>query len=98
MYNNPNLYLVTINVYPNSGQIPSIRSKDIEWKRNSDKNHGPSRAITLLLFDENLRLIIPTSILSISMHMQNLIKFHQFVIKILNANEILTKIMAHQGS
>ena len=51
--NNPNIDLVNINAHPNSGQIPSIRSKDIERIRNSDKNHGSSRTITLLLFDEN---------------------------------------------
>ena len=30
--------------------------------------------------------------LSISMHMQNLAKFHQFVLKVLSRNEILTSI------
>ena len=50
---NLNLDLVSINVYPKFGQIPSNRSKDIERKRNSDKYHGSSRAITLLLFNEN---------------------------------------------
>ena len=35
--NNANLDLVNINVYSKFGQIPSIRSKDIERKRNSDK-------------------------------------------------------------
>ena len=51
--NNPNLDLVNINEYPKFVQIPSIRSKDIGRKRNSDKNHRSSRAITLLLFDKN---------------------------------------------
>ena len=51
--NDPNIDLVNINTYPNSDQTPSIRSKHIERKQNSDKNHGTSRAITLLLFDEN---------------------------------------------
>ena len=49
----PNLDLVNINAYKKFGQIPSNRSKDIERKRNSDKYHGSSRAITLLLFNEN---------------------------------------------
>ena len=35
--NNPNIDLVNINAYPNCDQIPSICSKDIERKRNSDK-------------------------------------------------------------
>ena len=51
--NNPNLDPVNINANPNFGQIPSIRSKEIERKRNSYKNYGSSRAITLLLFDGN---------------------------------------------
>ena len=50
---NPSLDLININVYPKFGQISSIRSEDIERKRNSDKNHRSSRAITLLLFDGN---------------------------------------------
>ena len=33
--------------------------------------------------------------LSISMHMQNYGKFHQFVLKILNGNEILTSLKGH---
>ena len=45
--NNPNLDLVNINAYPKFGQIPSIRSIAIERKRNSDKNHGLSRAINV---------------------------------------------------
>ena len=52
-YTNPNLDLININVYPKFGQISSICSEDIERKRNSDKNHRSSRAITLLLFDGN---------------------------------------------
>ena len=39
--NNPNLDLVNINVYIKSGEILSICSQDIEWKRNSDVNQGP---------------------------------------------------------
>ena len=50
---NPNLDLVNIDAYLRFGQIPSIRSIDIERKRNSDKNHGSSRVITLLQIDEN---------------------------------------------
>ena len=39
--NNPNLDLVNINAYAKFGQIPSIRSQDIERKRNLTKimNH-----------------------------------------------------------
>ena len=49
MRNNRNLDLVITNAYPKCDQIPSV-----------DKNHGSSRAITLLLFDENWCLITPT--------------------------------------
>ena len=40
-YNNPSLHVVSINAYAKLGQIPSIRSQDIERKRNSDINQGP---------------------------------------------------------
>ena len=40
MHNNPNLDLVNVNAYAKFDQIPSIRSPDIEPKRNSDNNHG----------------------------------------------------------
>ena len=39
--NNPKLDLVNIDVHTKFGQILSIRSQDIEWKRNSDVNQGP---------------------------------------------------------
>ena len=45
--------LVNYNAYPNFGQSPSIFYKDIEWKRNSDKNDRPSRDITMLQIDEH---------------------------------------------
>ena len=35
--------------------------------------------------------------LSISMHKQNLAKFHQFVLKVLSWNEILTSIKGHNS-
>ena len=38
---NPNLDLVNANVYTNFGQILSIGSQDIEWKRNSNIIQGP---------------------------------------------------------
>ena len=58
--NNPNIDLVNENVYPKFGQISSIRSKDIERKGNSDKNHGSSRALTMLQIDKNYHLTSPT--------------------------------------
>ena len=37
---NPNLDIVNINAHTKFGQILSIRSQDIGWKRHSDINHG----------------------------------------------------------
>ena len=39
--NYPKLDLVNVDVHTNFGQILSIRSQDIERKRNSDVNQGP---------------------------------------------------------
>ena len=39
--NNPKLDLVNVDVYTKFGRILSIRSQDIERKRNSDLNQGP---------------------------------------------------------
>ena len=39
--NNPKLDLVNVDVHTKFGQILSIRSQDIEWKRNSDVDQGP---------------------------------------------------------
>ena len=39
--NNPKLDLVNVDVYTKFGRILSIRSQDIERKRNSDVNQGP---------------------------------------------------------
>ena len=39
--NNPKLDLVNVDVHTKLGQILSIRSQDIERKRNSDVNQGP---------------------------------------------------------
>ena len=44
---------------------------------------------------ENWRVTIPTWILS--MHMQNLVKFHLFVLKILSGNKILTEIKGYNS-
>ena len=41
MDNNPKLDLVNDDMHTKFGQILSIRSQDIERKRNSDVNQGP---------------------------------------------------------
>ena len=38
---NPKLDHVNVDVHTKFGQILSIRSRDIEWKRNSEVNIGP---------------------------------------------------------
>ena len=38
VWNNPNVELVNINEQIKFGQILSIISHDIEWKRNSEQN------------------------------------------------------------
>ena len=38
---NPKLDHVNVDVHTKFGQILSIRSRDIEWKQNSDVNQGP---------------------------------------------------------
>ena len=43
--NNSKLDLVNITANAKFGQIPSIHSQVIEWKQNSDKNRGSSKAI-----------------------------------------------------
>ena len=40
--NNPRLYLVNVDAHKKIGKILSICSQDIERKRNSDVNQGPS--------------------------------------------------------
>ena len=39
--NNPRLDLVNVDVHTKFGRILSMRSQDIEQKRNSDVNQGP---------------------------------------------------------
>ena len=39
--NNPNLDLVNMNAYIKFGEILSIYSQAIEWKRNFGINQGP---------------------------------------------------------
>ena len=54
MYNNPNLDLgVNINAQTKFGQILSIGSQVIEWKRNSEQIGHQSTVITLLQICKN---------------------------------------------
>ena len=74
--NNPNLGLVNINEYTQFGQILSISSQDIEWKRieilnkilTSVKGHN---SVT------NVRKMMCSNP-NLDLHRQNLVKFYQF--------------------
>ena len=56
-----------------------------------------SRAITQLKNNEKQFAILLTYILSISMHLQNVIKIHQLVHKIMSKNEISISIKGHNS-
>ena len=56
-----------------------------------------SRATTLLKMNEKYCSIIQIYILSISMHIQNLIEIHKLIHKILSMNKILTSIKGHNS-
>ena len=70
--NNPNLDIVNINAHANFGHILSIRSQDIERKRNSEKqseiSQGPYLYITdvrkMMCNNPNLVLLKNTSFCS----------------------------------
>ena len=65
------------------------------WKQNSDINQGPY--ISPLNNNEKKNVIVLTYILSISMHLQNFIKIHQLVHKILSINKISISIKGHNS-
>ena len=52
----PKLNLVNVDVHTKFGQILSICSQDIERKRNSDINHGPSIKILRKMAGNNPKL------------------------------------------
>ena len=56
-----------------------------------------SRAITLLKLNEKYCSIIQIYILSISMHIQNLIEIHKLIHKLLSINKILTSNKGHDS-
>ena len=87
LFNHPNLYLVNINAYTKFDRNPQINSQDIEHKQNSDVNQGPK--ITCIYYT--------TWNLYISMHKQNFIKIHPFVLKILRKKHIFTSIKGYNS-
>ena len=103
--NNPKLDLVNVDVHTKFGRILSMRSQDIERKRNSDVNQSRanSNSVKILLS----KILIGNEILvnnpkldpklSMLMCIQNLVGFCQCVLKILSGNEILTLIKGHNS-
>ena len=78
--------------------IYKILSKSINWSTRywaKMKFQHQSRAISLLKMNENYYSIIQIYILTISMHIQNLIEIHKLIHKILSINKILTSIKIH---
>ena len=90
MCNNADLDFVNINAYAKSGHNPSICSQDFERKQSADLLKDHNSVINLWKLGCNN----PNSI---SMQIQNLAKFHQFILKILSGNEILTSIKGHNS-
>ena len=86
--NSPNWDLVIINAHTKLGQILSISSLRY-WTETKFwiKFCYQYRAITLLKFCEKWCVKIPIYILSISMHIQNLVKFYRVVLEILSGNK-----------
>ena len=89
-----NMDPVFINAYTKFYQTSTICSEDIFRKKTFLYY---SRAITLLKMNEKSCSIIQTYILSISMHIQNLIEIHKFIHKILSINKILMPIKGHNS-
>ena len=82
-----NLDLVKVNAYAKFDKIPSICSLDIERKKKILMlTKGNNFVVNLPKCTSNY----PYSTWLRSMHMQNLIKFHGLVYKILSLNIILT--------
>ena len=82
LFNHPNIHLVNINAYTKFERNPQNNLQDIEHKLI----WRGSRAITLLKIDQKQRALATTWILYISMHIQNFIKIHPFLLKILRKN------------
>ena len=77
-----------------SKSIFTIDSPDIEHKRNFDINQGP---ITVLKMTENYCSIIQIYILSITLHIQNVIEIHKLIHKVLSINKTLMSTKGHKS-
>ena len=83
---NHNLGLVKNDAYIKFCKIQSICSQDIERKHNSDINQGP---LLCYEFAKNDRQQSQPGSCKLSMHIENMVNFRPFVLKILSGNEIL---------
>ena len=110
--NNPNLDSVKVEVHTKFGQVLSMRSQDIEQKKKSDfiqrpylhqnfaKHDGSqskARSTPSKFCQNKWRVTIPSQILSVLMCIQNLVRFCEFILKILSGNKILMSIKARNS-
>ena len=94
-----NLYL-SLPTFCQYQCIYKILSKSINWSTRYwaiTKFQDQSRAVTLLKMNEEYCSINQIYILSISMHIQNLIEIHKLIHNILCINKILTSIKSHNS-
>ena len=91
MCNNPILDLVNINAFIKFVKFYQFVIKIFSGNENLTSLKGHN-SVT------NLRKIIPTLILSISMHIQNFVKLYQLVLKILSGIEIITLVKSHNSN
>ena len=94
MCNNPKLDLVNVDGHRKIGQIMSICSQGTEGTRNSGVNQGPKLCQK---FAKNDRQQSQAKILSMLMCIQILVRFCQFIHKILSGNKILTSIKGNNS-
>ena len=88
--NNPKLDLINMNAYIKFSENLSICSKDIERKRNSGVNQGPYFWYKCPNNDVLQSQSRSCKKMSISMHIQNSVKFYKVILKILIGNEMMT--------
>ena len=87
-YSIPNLARVHINAYTKFGQTLSVGPKGIELKQFSDIKQRPNYVTN----EQTGTVSLPTLILTISIHIQNLVKLYQLNLKLLSRNEIQTSV------
>ena len=89
------VHLVWLQYKDNKISSKSINLFSRYWMET--KFWHQSRAITQLEINEKSFVMVLTYILSLSMHLQNFIKIHQLIHKILSVNEISTSIEGHNS-